>query len=72
MIDELMQLSEDELKSYRTSKNPEIQRLLAKMNALKGGYHGQKGGDPEEDKLKEMSVEQLKKLEFSNYFSDEE
>jgi hypothetical protein len=32
MIDELMQLSEADLKSYRTSKNPEIQRLLAKMN----------------------------------------
>jgi hypothetical protein len=55
MIDELMQLSEDELKSYRASKNPEIQRLLAKMNE-------QKGGDPEEDKLQAMSVEQLKKL----------
>ena len=69
MIDELMQLSEADLKSYRTSKNPEIQRLLAKMNAQKGGYPDQKGGypdqkggDPEEDKLKEMSVEQLKKL----------
>ena len=60
MIDELMQLSEDELKSYRASKNPKIKQLLEKMNLLKGGYPGQKGGDPEE--LKEMSVEQLKKL----------
>ena len=69
MIDELMQLSEAELKSYRASKNPEIKRLLAKMNALKGGYPElkggyprQKGGDPEEDKLQAMSVDQLKKL----------
>ena len=62
MIDELMQLSEDELKSYRASKNPKIKQLLEKMNLLKGGYPGQKGGDPDEDELKAMSVDQLKKL----------
>ena len=62
MIDELMQLSEAELQTYRASKNPDIKRLLAKMNLLKGGYPGLKGGNPEEDKLKAMSVDQLKKL----------